>query len=44
VGLAGIGPRLGAGKARAIERWLPQQAATLGKLVIEPDNPRTNLV
>jgi hypothetical protein len=27
-----------------LERWLTQQAATLGKLVIEPDSPRTNLV
>lgn len=37
-------PRLGAGKARAIERWLQSQAATLGPLVVVDDTPQTALV
>jgi site-specific recombinase XerD len=37
-------PRLGVGKARAIERWLTRNAATLGALKLEPEKPRTGLV
>ncbi|WP_354673984.1 phage integrase family protein [Cupriavidus alkaliphilus] len=37
-------PRLGAGKARAIERWLQGHAATLGPLVVADDTPQTALV
>jgi integrase len=37
-------PRLGAGKARAIERWLQAHAATLGPLVVVDDTPQTGLV
>ncbi len=36
-------PRLGAGKARAIERWLQAQAATLGPLQVD-DAPRAGSV
>lgn len=36
-------PRLGAGKARAIERWLQGHAATLGPLQVD-DTPRTGWV
>ncbi len=34
-------PRLGAGKARAIERWLQTHAATLGPLAVVDDTPQT---
>uniref|UniRef100_UPI000370DC2D phage integrase family protein n=1 Tax=Cupriavidus sp. UYPR2.512 TaxID=1080187 RepID=UPI000370DC2D len=37
-------PRLGVGKARAIERWLQGHAATLGPLVVADDTPQTALV
>ncbi|MEM5432400.1 Phage integrase [Cupriavidus taiwanensis] len=37
-------PRLGAGKARAIERWLQGHAATLGPLVVADDTSQTALV
>ncbi|WP_316157723.1 phage integrase family protein [Cupriavidus sp. BIC8F] len=37
-------PRLGAGKARAIERWLQAHAATLGPLVLPDETPQTALV
>jgi len=37
-------PRIGAGKARAIEKWLQAQAATLGTLTLEPEVPRTDLI
>ncbi|MCY1274693.1 Tyrosine recombinase XerC [compost metagenome] len=37
-------PRLGAGKARAIERWLQGHAATLGELVVVDDTPRAESV
>ncbi|CAM3438687.1 MULTISPECIES: phage integrase family protein [Cupriavidus] len=37
-------PRLGAGKARAIERWLQSQAATLGPLAVVDDTPQAALV
>jgi integrase len=37
-------PRLGVGKARAIERWLVANAGTLGPLKLEPEKPRTGLV
>ncbi|SPS02540.1 site-specific integrase [Cupriavidus taiwanensis] len=37
-------PRLGAGKARAIERWLQGHAATLGPLVVADDTPQTALL
>lgn len=37
-------PRLGAGKARAIERWLQGHAATLGPLVRPDETPQTALV
>ncbi|MBP0631212.1 phage integrase family protein [Cupriavidus sp. AcVe19-1a] len=37
-------PRLGAGKARAIERWLQAHAATLGPLVIVDDTPQSGSV
>jgi len=34
-------PRLGAGKARAIERWLQAHAATLGPLAVVDETPQT---
>ncbi|MBK3780036.1 tyrosine-type recombinase/integrase [Paraburkholderia aspalathi] len=36
--------RVGAGKARAIERWLAANALTLGPLKLEPEKNRTDLV
>jgi site-specific recombinase XerD len=36
--------RIGAGKARAIEKWLDANAATLGPLKLEPEKPRNDLV
>lgn len=37
-------PRLGTGKARAIERWLQAQAQALGTLVVADDTPRADRV
>lgn len=37
-------PRIGSGKARAIERWLAQQAEHLGALSLLGDEPATDLV
>lgn len=36
--------RIGAGKARAIEKWLAANAVTLGPLKLEPEQNRTDLV
>ncbi|SPK77373.1 Integrase/recombinase XerD (plasmid) [Cupriavidus taiwanensis] len=37
-------PRLGAGKARAIERWLQAHAATLGPLLVVDETPQTGMI
>lgn len=37
-------PRIGQGKARAIERWLRANATTLGVLEVAEEPPRTDLV